>query len=68
MDIVRVSGNNAVHPGEIDLKDDYGKAIKLFQLVNLIADYMIAKPKEIENMFDDLPDSVKKNIHKRNKV
>jgi len=45
LDIVRVTGNNAVHPGEMNLKDDIETAASLCQLINLIADVMIIKPK-----------------------
>lgn len=65
LDIVRVTGNNAVHPGELDLKDDIATATKLFQLVNLIADRLITQPKNIDAMFDDLPEGAKEAITKR---
>ncbi len=35
LDIVRVTGNNAVHPGVMDLKDNPEIAIELFKLVNI---------------------------------
>src|SRR5262245_28334116 len=44
MDIVRVTGNHAVHPGQIDLEDDKAIAIKLFELVNLIVESRISRP------------------------
>lgn len=46
LDVVRVIGNNAVHPGQIDLKDDKATALRLFDLVNLIVETMISAPKE----------------------
>nr|WP_315231728.1 DUF4145 domain-containing protein [uncultured Flavobacterium sp.] len=55
LDIVRVIGNDAVHPGQIDLKDDVVTATKLFILVNIIADVMITQPNEIESIFNSLP-------------
>ena len=67
LDIVRVIGNNAVHPGQIDLKDDRGTAGKLFDLVNLIADSMISQPKHVEAMFESLPSAAKDQIAKRDK-
>ena len=39
LDVVRVIGNNAVHPGQIDLKDDRETAAALFDLVNLVPDH-----------------------------
>ncbi|WP_181174579.1 DUF4145 domain-containing protein [Mesorhizobium sp. B2-3-10] len=65
LDVVRVVGNNAVHPGQIDLKDDRATAEKLFGLVNLVADVLISQPKHINAMFDGLPDRAKQAIEKR---
>lgn len=68
LDIVRVVGNNAVHPGQIDLKDDIEIANSLFGLVNLIGDVMITQPKHIEEMYNTvLPDSQREAIEKRDK-
>jgi hypothetical protein len=47
LDIVRVIGNESFHPGQIDLRDNRETATKLFQLVNIIADAMISRPKQI---------------------
>jgi hypothetical protein len=65
LDVVRVIGNNAVHPGQIDLKDDRSTAENLFGLVNLIADIMITQPKHINEMFNGLPEGALKAIEKR---
>jgi hypothetical protein len=54
LDTVRVVGNNAVHPGQIDLKDDVDTANALFHLVNLIAEVMISQPKQVEALYQDL--------------
>lgn len=37
LDIVRVIGNESVHPGQIDLNDDPNITSKLVELVNIIA-------------------------------
>jgi len=55
LDIVRVIGNNAVHPGQIDLTDNVETASKLFVLINIIAEVMITQPKEVDNLFNSLP-------------
>ena len=52
LDTVRVIGNNAVHPGEIDLKDDLPTVLHLLDLVNVIADVMIGQPARIEALYD----------------
>src|SRR5690606_29908829 len=55
LDTVRVIGNNAVHPGKIDLKDDIDIVNMLFKLVNFIAQKMITEPKEIDEIYSSLP-------------
>ncbi|MGK9200481.1 DUF4145 domain-containing protein [Sinorhizobium meliloti] len=64
LDVVRVIGNNAVHPGEIDA-DDRETAETLFQLVNLIADKMISEPKHLDDVYNSLPTGVLEAIDKR---
>jgi hypothetical protein len=65
LDIVRVVGNNAVHPGQIDLRDDRDTALRLFQLVNLIAERAISQPKEVEELYGTLPEAARKQIERR---
>jgi hypothetical protein len=65
LDIVRVIGNNAVHPGQIDLRDDRETVSKLFRLVNMIADAMITQPKHVAELYEELPDGFKRQIEKR---
>jgi len=64
LDYVRVVGNNAVHPGEIDV-DDRATAEMLFRLVNIIAEKMITQPKHVEELYGSLPPGVLKAIEKR---
>lgn len=66
LDVVRVVGNEAVHPGTIDLKDDRDTALRLFGLVNAIADQMITHPKEVKEMYDLLPPGKLAAIEARN--
>ena len=65
LDIVRVIGNNAVHPGQIDLRDDKAVAESLFTFVNLIADKMISEPKHIEEAYAGLPERAQEAIDRR---
>jgi hypothetical protein len=66
LDIVRVIGNNAVHPGQIDLDDNPEFAHELFDLINIITDYMITQPKKVDAVYSKLPDNQKETIKKRN--
>ncbi|MBK7356382.1 DUF4145 domain-containing protein [Propionivibrio sp.] len=66
LDVVRVIGNEAVHPGVIDLKDDPDTALRLLGLVNIIAEQMISHPKAIREMYEQLPEGKKQAIEQRN--
>lgn len=66
LDFVRVTGNNAVHPGQIDLNDNKEIAEKLFKVINFIAEKMITEPKDVEKLFDELPEDEKEKIEVRN--
>ena len=66
LDVVRVVGNKAVHPGQIAFDvDDASTAKILMSLLNVIVSRMISEPKEIQGLYDLLPDSVKESIEKR---
>jgi hypothetical protein len=68
LDIVRVVGNNAVHPGQIDLRDDRDAALKLFELVNEIAQELITRPRRMEKLYKHVvPESDRQKIAKRDK-
>jgi len=67
LDIVRVVGNEAVHPGTIDLNDDRETALALFDLVNAIADQMISHPKRVDSLYEKLPAGKRQAIEKRDK-
>lgn len=65
MDVCRVVGNEAVHPGEIDINESPEVAYQLFELVNLIVDNQITQPRKIAEMFEALPESKKEGIKNR---
>ncbi len=65
LDIVRVIGNNQVHPGVLDVRDDPQTAIAIFELVNMIVADRIARPKQIAELYDKLPAGAKEQIKKR---
>ena len=67
-DAVRVIGNEAVHPGKIDFKDNEDIALALFTLMNIIVETMITESRKIDKMYDEIPESIKKSIEKRDKI
>ncbi|TAU37804.1 DUF4145 domain-containing protein (plasmid) [Rhizobium ruizarguesonis] len=67
LDAVRVIGNNAVHPGKIDIGDDLGMAQSLFRLINLVAEKMISEPKHVDEVYALLPPTALAQIAERDK-
>lgn len=65
LDVVRVIGNESVHPGELDLKDDTKTAYSLFDLLNMIIEYTITKQKRVNTLYNKLPPSKLNGIDKR---
>ena len=65
LDTVRVIGNNAVHPGVMDLDDDRATAENLFWLLNVIVERMISVPKHIDEGYKALPEQARKSIEER---
>ena len=65
LDVVRVIGNNAVHPGELQESDVAGVAAMLFELVNSIVEERVARPKKLKALYGALPASALQAIEKR---
>ena len=64
LDVVRVIGNNAVHPGQIELRDNREIAENLFGLLNLIADRMVSRKKQVEEIYMKLPKTNRQAIER----
>jgi hypothetical protein len=67
LDSLRVIGNEAVHPGELDLTDDIETATGLFNLLNFVVQDRIAAPKERQAMFAKLPQKAVAAINRRDR-
>lgn len=66
LDSVRVIGNFAVHPGQLDLRDDIDTANKLFVFINVIVDNQISQPKIIDQFYNSkVPENLRDEIAKR---
>ena len=55
LDTLRVIGNGAVHPGQMDLADDHETVESLFDILNLIANDRITQPKAVRSLYAKLP-------------
>lgn len=67
LDSVRVIGNEAVHPGELDLRDDIRTTTSLFNLVNFIVEKAISEPREVAAIYANLPAAKLAGITNRDK-
>lgn len=67
LDVLRVVGNEAVHPGKLDLNDDRDTAESLFKFFNLIVEKMISEPKHVDEVYALIPPDKLKAIEARDK-
>lgn len=65
LDSVRIIGNNAVHPKELDINDNPDIAETLFKMINLIVKAMITEGKEVDELFAKTPQGARDAIAKR---
>lgn len=68
LDALRVVGNNAVHPLELDLRDDQETVGALFGLINFIVEDRIARPKKLDALYGNLPEGAREAIERRDSV
>ncbi len=64
-DYCRVVGNNAVHPGEINLNDSPEMGQHLFSMINFIIEDRITRPKHVAALYAKLPEAAREAIEKR---
>lgn len=65
LDYVRVTGNHAVHPGEISLEESPEHVAIMFDMINLIVEELIHRPRLIAERFANLPAGALSAIEKR---
>ena len=65
LDLVRVSGNNAIHPGEISLDDNNEHIEMLFKTINIIVERTISSKNQIQDAYNKLPSKDIKSIQDR---
>jgi hypothetical protein len=65
MDVLRVFGNNGAHVGEIDLSDDRGTVIQLFEILNILVEHVITRERQVAELYNRLPNGARDAIHRR---
>ena len=68
LDVVRVTGNDVLHIGQINLNDSPETAYSLFDIVNIIIQRMISEPKKINEIYQALPKEKQDSITNRDKT
>lgn len=64
-DVVRVTGNHAVHPGSISLEENPEHVTVMFEMINLIVEEIISRPKKVAELFQNLPANALEAIMRR---
>jgi hypothetical protein len=54
LDLVRITGNDLVHPGFLDDRDNRDMAAYLLQLINEIVEEAISRPKRLEETYNKI--------------
>ena len=65
LDVLRVIGNKAVHPGNIDLMDDRETVMQLFEVFNFVAEDCLTRPRQVGEFYARLPSSAQQQIAER---
>lgn len=65
LDVVRVTGNNAVHPLDMPHEDLVNNVPVMFEMINLIVDERIARQRKMAERFANLPEKARVAIERR---
>ncbi len=61
--MIRIVGNEAVHPGVIDIDDNEDIARAMFEILNEIVDETITKKNKMDAIFEYLPEEKTNSIN-----
>lgn len=61
LDVIRVFGNESVHPGTIILEDSPDDAEYLFVVLNMIVEQFFTQQRRLEELFEQIPEQ-KRNV------
>lgn len=64
LSILRVTGNNIMHTGEIEIFENNMDVLYLFDLFNMIVEGLITNQKKLNESYNKIPESIRKQIEK----
>ena len=67
LEVIRIFGNEGVHPGTINLNDDEQSSIKLFNVFNYIVTRFIVEKGMIKEMYGIIPEEKREKIEEKAK-
>ena len=67
LDTIRITGNQAVHPGELNLDENVDLVESLFWILNFIIEETYSKKRKMNELYNKLPESSRQAIKKRDK-
>lgn len=65
VDIVRVFGNESIHPGKMEANDIAENAERMFDAINLIVEEVYDRPARFSQLFEKLSPSQRREIERR---
>lgn len=69
LDGLRITGNQSVHPGELNVDENEEMVESLFFLLNFITEKMITDKRKVEEFYEKMPKGLREAVKKRdNKI
>ena len=65
--ILRINGNDIMHSGVIKLLENKDDVVYLFELFNMIVEELIEEPKKLNEIYNKIPESKRKQIENNSK-
>lgn len=65
MTLLRHSGNEMLHAGEISIIESRDQVLFLFELFNMIAEDLIERPKRLNEAYNRIPESIRKDVERK---
>lgn len=67
MDVIRQNGNEVLHAGQLYGDDDASTVAMLFRLVNTVVTWAITEKRELQELYNQIPEAKRKHLEERRK-